>query len=149
MILLQKLCFFGVLLCIQSANTDDMLQNSTDWVDEVKCSKNLEGSPDPTLFYKTQKRSCKMEPCTNGNNMRQYVKCASVDGNWSEYGPWTPCSKLCGYGIRKRYRFCTNPKPLFGGNGCPGRNSEKNQCFIKFCLRLPSDSGNIFSNSEI
>ena len=98
MILLQKLCFFGVLLCIRSANTDDMLQNS-------------------------------------------------VDGNWSEYGPWTPCSKLCGYGIKKRYRFCTNPKPLFGGNGCPGRNSEKNQCFIKFCL--PSDSGtNIFFKSQ-
>ena len=76
--------------------------------------------------------------------MTQYVECAPIDGNWSEYGPWSSCSKLCGYGIKKRYRFCANPKPSFGGSGCQGSNSEKNQCFIKFCL--PSDSGttNIF-----
>ena len=147
MMLPQKLCFFGVVLIsiqINDNTAEDILHDWTDWIDEVKCSKNLVGSPDLTLFYKIQKRSCKIQLCNINENMRQYVKCALVDGNWSEFGPWTPCSKSCGYGIKKRYRFCINPKPLFGGNGCQGSNSEKDVCFNKFCLTSDSGSKNIF-----
>ena len=84
MMLPQKLCFFGVVLISIQFNdntAEDILHDWTDWIDEVKCSKNLVGSPDLTLFYKIQKRSCKIQLCNINENMRQYVKCALVDGN--------------------------------------------------------------------
>ena len=45
-----------------------------------------------------------------------------VDGNWSEWGEWEPCSVTCGGGEQFRGRTCTNPPPAFGGQPCPGEN---------------------------
>ena len=50
-------------------------------------------------------------------------------GNWSEYGLWTPCSKSCGDGMMRHFRFCNNPEPAYGGNGCVGQNYEDSKCF--------------------
>ncbi|XP_028414776.1 dentin sialophosphoprotein-like, partial [Dendronephthya gigantea] len=55
-------------------------------------------------------------------------------GGYSEWSPWTKCSKRCGKGIQKRFRTCTNPSPAHGGRDCsklgPGvdNRSCENEC---------------------
>lgn len=64
----------------------------------------------------------------------------SVDGGWSEYGPfteWTVCSVTCGSGsqMRTRERSCNNPLPQFGGKICEGKleETETKSCDMKKC----------------
>ncbi|XP_069104021.1 coadhesin-like isoform X2 [Argopecten irradians] len=57
----------------------------------------------------------------------------SVNGNWSEWNPWTDCSESCGNGTRNRNRICDYPPPAFGGNDCVGFNSEEELCMLQYC----------------
>ena len=50
-----------------------------------------------------------------------------VHGNWSEWTPYTGCSKTCG-GFKTRSRKCTNPAPAFNGTQCLGHSSEDVEC---------------------
>ena len=45
-----------------------------------------------------------------------------VVGNWSNWGPWSACSKTCGNGTRNRIRLC---------NGAPCE--EREACFVRPC----------------
>ncbi|XP_071121949.1 mucin-6-like isoform X4 [Mytilus edulis] len=52
-----------------------------------------------------------------------------VNGGWASFKPWsewTQCSRSCGGGLRerKRYRHCTNPRPLHGGKKCEGLDND-------------------------
>lgn len=42
-----------------------------------------------------------------------------VDGVWSEWAPWSACSKSCDSGLQQRYRECGNPAPAGDGLDCP------------------------------
>ena len=44
----------------------------------------------------------------------------SRDGEWSEWGGWSECSKTCGGGVQYRERNCSNPAPANGGKECEG-----------------------------
>ena len=44
---------------------------------------------------------------------------APVNGGFTAF---SPCSKMCGGGIRTR--TCTDPEPRHGGRGCIGRSEE-------------------------
>ena len=57
-------------------------------------------------------------------------KNCQINGNWSDFGLWMPCTKSCGNGTKRRFRFCTNPKPKFGGEVCEGNNFEDSDCFV-------------------
>ena len=57
-------------------------------------------------------------------------KNCQINGNWSDFGLWMPCSKSCGNGTKRRFRFCTNPKPKYGGEDCEGNNFEDSDCFV-------------------
>lgn len=59
----------------------------------------------------------------------------SVDGNWTMWSPYSACSKPCGQGIRTRTRYCTNPRPLNGGNECMGAGSDQTNCKLDDCPR--------------
>ncbi|XP_052064817.1 zonadhesin-like isoform X3 [Mytilus californianus] len=53
----------------------------------------------------------------------------SVNGGWSSFkswSGWTHCTRSCGGGLRERtrYRSCTNPLPLHGGNKCNGFDKD-------------------------
>ena len=56
-----------------------------------------------------------------------------VDGQWSEWKPWTECTRSCGGGIQTRARTCTNPSPAHGGKDCIGRGNEARPCGSDAC----------------
>ncbi|XP_052094934.1 zonadhesin-like [Mytilus californianus] len=67
-------------------------------------------------------------------------KCPTVHGRWSSYGNWErwgSCSKTCGGGTQstRRLRYCNNPSPKNGGNGCSGsnRSTKSRSCNTNYC----------------
>ncbi|XP_061594740.1 hemicentin-1 [Cololabis saira] len=63
----------------------------------------------------TQSQVCMERPCP-------------VNGKWSSWMSWGPCSLSCGGGTRQRTRLCASPAPLHGGRKCEG-----NDVHIDFC----------------
>lgn len=59
----------------------------------------------------------------------------TVNGGYTEWNNWSPCSVSCGKGIKTRQRFCTNPEPAYGGVGCGhlGSAEESLQCYDVNC----------------
>ena len=53
-----------------------------------------------------------------------------VNGNYSHWSEFSPCSKSCGNSSRFRRRFCTNPAPRYGGENCSvlGTDFEEVTC---------------------
>ncbi|XP_033120035.1 properdin-like [Anneissia japonica] len=51
-----------------------------------------------------------------------------IDGQWSNWGRWSGCSKTCGDGTNVRTRRCNNPKPQYNGQSCTGDPREKKTC---------------------
>ncbi|KAJ7370527.1 Hemicentin-1 [Desmophyllum pertusum] len=60
------------------------------------------------------------------------IECA-VDGLWTEWRDWEPCSVSCGGGIQTSRRSCTNPEPAFGGADCEGDSVRSQSCNKKGC----------------
>ena len=56
-----------------------------------------------------------------------------VDGKWSEWSAWSPCSVRCGKGYQKRTRTCTEPAPGNGGASCQGTALQKSDCTAIDC----------------
>lgn len=56
-----------------------------------------------------------------------------LDGNWSGWGTWGPCSQSCGAGRRIRSRSCTRPVPAGRGALCSGPRTEVGSCHIGPC----------------
>lgn len=51
-----------------------------------------------------------------------------MNGNWSAWNQWSPCSVSCGDGFKRRYRSCNNPAPMYGGYSCVGSGEDVEQC---------------------
>ncbi|XP_050472558.1 coadhesin-like isoform X3 [Bombus huntii] len=58
----------------------------------------------------------------------------SINGMWSTWMVWSPCTSSCGIGTQLRNRMCTNPSPSGNGTSCVGSASEVRQCFTKPCI---------------
>ena len=56
-----------------------------------------------------------------------------VDGHWSDWSPWTSCTKTCGGGFRWRYRFCDEPLPSGTGADCVGSTRQNFTCNFAEC----------------
>ncbi|XP_058943143.2 probable endochitinase [Pocillopora verrucosa] len=61
------------------------------------------------------------------------VQCSPVDGGWSDWSVWGPCTVTCGGGTQARNRSCTNPPPSNGGKKCTGPDTETQQCQTMIC----------------
>ncbi|KAJ8319985.1 hypothetical protein KUTeg_001572 [Tegillarca granosa] len=61
-----------------------------------------------------------------------------VDGGFSTWADWGPCSVTCGVGYTRRSRQCNNPSPQFGGANCVGDYREQISCELDPC---PIDGG--------
>ena len=59
----------------------------------------------------------------------------SGDGVWSEWSPWSTCSKTCGDGKMTRQRKCDSPPPAFGGAYCAGNESASIYCKQAECCK--------------
>ena len=62
-----------------------------------------------------------------------------VDGHWSDWMRWSPCSVTCGDGSKTRARMCDNPAPSNGGKICSGNAYDMQQCSETICPGLLSD----------
>jgi len=71
-------------------------------------------------------------------NVKCHLRHCPIDGGYSAWGPFAPCSKTCGTGIKTRLRMCTNPSPQHGGKYCMGTPAEVEQCNTDPC---PIDGG--------
>ncbi|CAG2240776.1 COL6A [Mytilus edulis] len=60
-------------------------------------------------------------------------KSKAVDCSWSDYGPWTDCTKTCSGGTRTRNRTCANPSPSNGGAVCSGSAVQIEACNTDPC----------------
>ena len=56
-----------------------------------------------------------------------------VNGNFTEWSPWTNCTESCGGGTRERNRTCNNPKPQHGGLNCVGPHYANESCNVHEC----------------
>jgi len=56
-----------------------------------------------------------------------------VDGQWSDWGPWSTCTASCDEGSQVRYRACDSPAPSNGGATCLGLDTESQACTITNC----------------
>ncbi|XP_078663783.1 glycine receptor subunit alpha-2-like [Branchiostoma floridae x Branchiostoma belcheri] len=64
-----------------------------------------------------------------------------VNGDWSEWGSWTPCDAACGFGMKARTRTCTNPLPVHVlGGTCIGPAAGSLMCYVPGVCS-DSDSG--------
>ncbi|XP_026296950.1 A disintegrin and metalloproteinase with thrombospondin motifs 7 [Apis mellifera] len=59
-----------------------------------------------------------------------------VDGGWSNWSPWSRCSRTCGSGVTLSVRRCVNPVPSNGGAFCRGDRKRH-----KICTTEPCDVG--------
>ncbi|CAL4153980.1 unnamed protein product, partial [Meganyctiphanes norvegica] len=58
---------------------------------------------------------------------------AKVDGEWSNWGPWTTCTLPCGGGVKHRTRVCDAPAPSSGGDPCQGQEKLEENCNSAAC----------------
>ncbi|XP_020601543.1 neurogenic locus notch homolog protein 1-like isoform X6 [Orbicella faveolata] len=62
-----------------------------------------------------------------------------VDGGWSKWSGYTPCTLTCGGGVQYRKRTCTNPAPKYGGKSCQGSNiGHWRTCNFMQCVNATS-----------
>ena len=62
----------------------------------------------------------------------------SVDGGWSTFGAYRPCTKTCGGGTHTRTRTCTHPRPANGGKPCNGSATQTSPCNTRPCPTTPT-----------
>ena len=62
-----------------------------------------------------------------------YFTLLLVNGHWSAWGSFGPCSRSCGSGKQYRRRACNNPAPSSGGRTCNGPSHQSKACNIHVC----------------
>lgn len=86
---------------------------------------------------KKRLRSCTNPPPANGGEdcierREEFQSCneepCPVDGRWSLWKPWGPCSLTCAGGVQRRTRTCSNPPPKYGGKNCEGNDLQTQSC---------------------
>ncbi|XP_071821894.1 hemicentin-1-like isoform X3 [Apostichopus japonicus] len=105
----------------------------TDWEQcDATCGAGLErrhrfcNNPEPANGGRqcsgpsTDSRSCELAMCP-------------IDGAYSDWAEWGPCSVTCGSGEKFRHRSCNNPPPQYGGRPCIGLNTSRAGCNLAPC----------------
>ena len=70
----------------------------------------------------------------------------SVNGGYSSWEEWGPCSSTCGRGIQERIRLCNNPEPANGGRSCDGPSMDYRKCQSGLC---PGTAVELWNNTVL
>ncbi|CAH2311914.1 hemicentin-1 isoform X2 [Pelobates cultripes] len=106
------------------------------WTTWEECSKSC------GVGKKTRLRVCNDPPAQGGGKTCEgkavdvatcNVTPCPVDGLWSPWFSWGPCSKTCGKGTQTRRRLCNNPSPSFDGLPCEGQDIQMQICNDQHC----------------
>jgi len=87
---------------------------------------------DKNVCYDLDDKECIGEAYTNYIYKVGDIK-PILDGGWSDWSGWSPCSKSCDTGEHQRTRSCTNPPPTNGGTDCNGHSEETKECNTEKC----------------
>lgn len=91
---------------------------------------------------KTRNRTCDKpiprhggKPCDG--HFIDYLNCnihlCPIDGGFTEWGLWSPCTVSCAGGVSMRRRYCTNPDPRYGGKNCSEPFVQTKICKTNSC----------------
>ena len=69
--------------------------------------------------------SCTSGVWTTPLSSKTCTNTTPINGGWSSYSSYTPCTKACGGGTQTKRRTCSNPSPQHGGNECTKENNTK------------------------
>ncbi|KAG5268284.1 hypothetical protein AALO_G00210820 [Alosa alosa] len=83
----------------------------------------------------TVAKDCNNCTCESGKLVNCTDHDCSVDGHWSDWSGWSPCSVSCGPGLRSRYRFCSSPERTGRGLPCLGPQRQDQVCVSAPCDR--------------
>ncbi|NXK97014.1 HMCN1 protein, partial [Formicarius rufipectus] len=108
----------------------------SEWGPWEECSRSCgQGS-------RSRSRSCSAplaqhggQPCPGSaaESVPCSVRPCPVDGEWSPWLPWGPCSVTCGKGTQNRARLCASPAPAHGGAPCHGPDTQLQLCQRQRC----------------
>ncbi|XP_065067753.1 hemicentin-1-like isoform X2 [Rhopilema esculentum] len=70
-----------------------------------------------------------------GKIMKDFIVTVVVNGGFSQWSDWGPCSKSCGEGKQLRNRYCNNPSPQNGGDKCEGYYVQQRACNQNPCVK--------------
>ncbi|CAL4059393.1 unnamed protein product, partial [Meganyctiphanes norvegica] len=75
------------------------------------------------------------QPCMGSDTEEEHCNenACPVDGGWSYWSSWGPCSATCGTSNRRRYRYCSEPIPAHGGQQCDGDKTQEDNCNTEPC----------------
>ncbi|XP_061624718.1 hemicentin-1 isoform X2 [Phyllopteryx taeniolatus] len=68
-----------------------------------------------------------------GSAERTITLKVQINGGYSNWQDWGPCSSLCGQGFQERVRLCNNPEPAHGGRSCSGPSIDSRKCQAGLC----------------
>ncbi|XP_014774988.1 A disintegrin and metalloproteinase with thrombospondin motifs 1 [Octopus bimaculoides] len=92
-------------------------------------------------LYCGQGKVCRFDMrCENLTETNLWVPILVVSGGWSEWSPYTDCSRSCGAGVRISTRRCDNPRPV-NTEWCKGQSIRGQLCNVQPCF---NDSSNYF-----
>lgn len=110
--------------------------NWSPWSSWGSCSKTCDGG-----FRKRMRECSDPAPAHGGKacmgeaveTKKCNLKLCPVNGKWSPWSTWFPCSKTCGGGLQTRKRSCINPAPANSGKPCQGVTKETKGCNVNKC----------------
>ncbi|NWI39330.1 ATS7 metalloproteinase, partial [Picathartes gymnocephalus] len=71
--------------------------------------------------------------CFNGECVPVGFRPQPIDGGWSSWSSWAPCSRSCGAGVQSAERHCSHPTPKYGGRYCLGERKRFRICNVRRC----------------